>query len=411
MDSQASIDLYAPNVQEDWFPTYRRLRNEFPVYRIPGTSLFVITRYADVLHVLRHQDIFPTGGSATRHRAAQEIYNTKGWPRSTPLSTNPPEHRKFRELVDSFFDAEGSAQWRELIQQTIDDLLNEIIAQSENQSRTSPTADFVAEFALPLPIRVITQIMGFPVHDIPLLKKWSSAWVLPFSGPLDDEQEVWVAENVVEFQHYINDTIEMKRHAPGPDVISHLVQARFDGERLLTNHEIISIVDHLFIGGNETTTFAITSALWILLREPGLYERIRDDRSLIAQFIEECLRLESPTQGLYRTVATDTTVGGVDIPAGAVVHIRYGSANRDERIFPNPDVVDLDRTNTRRHMAFSLGEHHCPGSSLSRLEQNMALNAILDRLPNLHFTPEANNFSHHPGFVLRALQELHISWT
>jgi len=410
MNPQASVDLYAPTVQEDWFPTYRRLRDESPVYQIPKTSLYVVTRYADVLHVLRHQDIFPTGGASTRNRLAQEIYNTKGWPRSAPLSTNPPEHRTYRELVDPFFDAEGSAQWQELIEITIDDLLNKIISNSVTQSSQNMTTDFVANFALPLPIRVITQIMGFPIQDLPRLRKWSSAWVLPFSGPLNDEQEVWVAENVVEFQHYINDTIEEKRTTPTHDVISSLVRARFDDERPLSNHEIISIVDHLFIGGNETTTFAITSALWILLREPGLYERIRDDRSLVGIFLEECLRLESPTQGLYRMVAVDTVIGDVEIPAGAVVHVRYGSANRDERIFPNPDDVDLDRTNTRRHMAFSLGEHHCPGSSLSRLEQNLALNAILDRLPNLHLTPKLNDFSHHPGFVLRALKELHISW-
>ena len=410
MDPQPSVNLYAPDVQEDWFPAYRQLRNESPVYRIPGTSLFVITRYRDVLHVLRHQDIFPTGGSTTRHKGAREIYNNKGWPRSTPLSTNPPDHRKYRELVDSFFDAEGAAQRSDLIDETIEELLNEITIQSVNHNSTNRHFEFVSSFALPFPLRIITQIMGFPVKDIQQLKKWSEAWVLPFSGPLNDEQEVWVAENVVQFQHYINDIIEWKRSDPGHDVISHLVQVRFDNERLLTQQEIISIVDHLFIGGNETTTFALTSAMWIMLREPGLYERVRDDRTQVPQFIEECLRLESPTQGLYRMVATDTEIGGVAIPKGAVVHIRYGSANRDETIFPNPDVVDLDRTNTRRHMAFSLGEHHCPGSSLSRLEQNLALNAILDRLPNLRLTPDLNDFAHHPGFVLRALKELHISW-
>lgn len=410
MDLQPNVDLYAPEVQEDWFPSYRQLRDTSPVYQIPGTSLFVITRYQDVLHVLRHQDIFPTGGSTTRHKAAREIYNTKGWPRSTPLSSNPPDHRKYRDLIDSFFDAEGAVQWSDLIEETIQELLSGIINKPANQDSASRNFEFVSRFALPFPLRIITQIIGLPVKDIHQLKRWSEAWVLPFSGPLNDEQEVWVAENVVQFQHYINDIIEMKRSEPGHDVISHLVHARFDGERSLTQQEIISIVDHLFIGGNETTTFALTSAMWIMLREPGLYERIRNDRSLISQFIEECLRLESPTQGLYRMVAVDTEIGDVTIPKGAVVHIRYGSANRDERIFPNPDVVDLDRINTRRHMAFSLGEHHCPGSSLSRLEQNLALNAIIDRLPNLHLTPDLNDFSHHPGFVLRALKELHISW-
>ena len=234
--------------------------------------------------------------------------------------------------------------------------------------------------------------------------------VLNVIGPLSVEQEFWVAEQIVEFQHYIYATIEQKRQQPGDDVISGLINATYNDERPLSDHEIITIVDHLYIGGNETTTFAITSALWILLRQPDLYARVRDDRSLVEQFIEEALRLESPTQGLYRVVATDTEINGVAIAKGATVHIRYAAANRDERMFPEPDEVDLERKNSKRHMAFSLGEHHCPGSGLSRLEQSLALNAILDRLPNLRLTPNKNDFSHMPGFVLRALNELHLEW-
>jgi cytochrome P450 len=399
----SDIDLFDPATQEDWFPTYRRLRDEQPVYRMPGTNIHVVTRYDDVLYVLRHQELFPTGSGSTRTAAAREVYETKGWARITPLSTNPPDHRNYRELVDGFFDAKGSLHWQPIIEATIADLLDEMQADG--------SADYVEAFALPLPVRVITRVLGFPATDIPQLKAWSSAWVLPFSGPLTPDQEVWVAEQVVEFQHYIHHHIEAKRAEPGDDVLSSLVDARFGGDRPLSDHEIITIIDHLYIGGNETTTFALTSALWLLLREPGLYERVRADRSLVEPFIEEALRMESPTQGLYRTVAVDTAIGGVPVPAGATLHIRYGAANRDERMFPDPDTVHLDRANVRRHMAFSLGEHHCPGSGLSRLEQQLALNAVLDRLPDLRLAEGRNDFRHLPGFVLRALNELHIDWT
>jgi cytochrome P450 len=399
----SDIDLFDPATQEDWFPTYRRLRDEQPVYRMPGTNIHVVTRYDDVLYVLRHQELFPTGSGSTRTAAAREVYETKGWARITPLSTNPPDHRNYRELVDGFFDAKGSLHWQPIIEATIADLLDEMQADG--------SADYVEAFALPLPVRVITRVLGFPATDIPQLKAWSSAWVLPFSGPLTPDQEVWVAEQVVEFQHYIHHYIEAKRAEPGDDVLSSLVDARFGGDRPLSDHEIITIIDHLYIGGNETTTFALTSALWLLLREPGLYERVRADRSLVEPFIEEALRMESPTQGLYRTVAVDTAIGGVPVPAGATLHIRYGAANRDERMFPDPDTVHLDRANVRRHMAFSLGEHHCPGSGLSRLEQQLALNAVLDRLPDLRLAEGRNDFRHLPGFVLRALNELHIDWT
>jgi cytochrome P450 len=399
----SDIDLFDPATQEDWFPTYRRLRDEQPVYRMPGTNIHVVTRYDDVLYVLRHQALFPTGSGSTRTAAAREVYETKGWARITPLSTNPPDHRNYRELVDGFFDAKGSRHWQPIIEATIADLLDDIEAAG--------SADYVEAFALPLPVRVITRVLGFPAADIPQLKAWSSAWVLPFSGPLTPDQEVWVAEQVVEFQHYIHHHIEAKRAEPGDDVLSSLVDARFGGDRPLSDHEIITIIDHLYIGGNETTTFALTSALWLLLREPGLYARVRADRSLVEPFIEEALRMESPTQGLYRAVAVDTAIGGVPVPAGATLHIRYGAANRDERMFPDPDTVHLDRANVRRHMAFSLGEHHCPGSGLSRLEQQLALNAVLDRLPDLRLAQGRNDFRHLPGFVLRALNELHIDWT
>ena len=401
------INLYSPETQEDWYPTYRLLRDEEPVYQMPGTNMFVVTRYSDVLHVLRHQEIFRTGSTAARTGVAREVYETKGWPRITPLSTNPPEHRQFRDTVDHYFDTEGSKHWQSFIESTIRDLIDKFAGPGIS---SGGTVEIVEAFALPLPVQAITRILGFPAQDIPQLKKWSSAWVLPFSGPLSVEQEFWVAEQIVEFQHYIYAAIAQKRQQPGDDVISGLINATYNGERPLSDHEIITIVDHLYIGGNETTTFAITSALWILLRQPGLYARVRDDRSLVEQFIEEALRLESPTQGLYRVVAADTDIDGVAIAKGATVHIRYAAANRDERMFPDADEVDLERKNSKRHMAFSLGEHHCPGSGLSRLEQTLALNAILDRLPNLRIAPNKNDFSHMPGFVLRALNELHLEW-
>ena len=397
----SDIDLYDPVTQEDWFPTYQRLRDDAPIHQVAGTNLFVVTRYEDVLWVLRHQDIFPTGGTLTRHQRARDVYEEKGWPRITPLSVNPPEHRWYRSLVDRFFDGEGAERWRPEIEAMVAELIDRFA--------TDGRVELVAEFAMPLPLRMITRILGFPDSDIEQLKSWSAAWVLPFSGGLTEEQEVWVAEQVVAFQHYIHDQIDQKRARPGDDVLTALTRARFNDERPLTDHEIITMVDHLYIGGNETTTFAIASAMWILLREDGLHARLRADPALIPAFVEEALRMESPTQGLFRQVAADVERHGVTIPAGAVVHVRYGAANRDERMFSCPDAVDLERPNAKRHMAFSLGEHSCPGSGLSRLEQRIALTALLERLPGLRLADD-NDFTHHPGFVLRALQALHLEF-
>ena len=409
--STDDIDLFDPATQQEWYSAYDRLRVEAPVWQMPGTTTYVVTRYDDVMHVLRHQDVFPSGSGLTgRGSAAHEVYAARGWQRLAPLGTNPPEHRHYRALVDRFFDTAGAERYRELIQVVVDELLDEMVDAAAAAPDGIGRADFVAAFALPLPVRMITRILGFPSADIERLKAWSSAWVLPFAGGLTQEQEVWVAEQVVEFQAYIQEWVDVKRSDPDDDVLSSLVAATYAGERPLTDPEIISIIDHLYIGGNETTTFALTSALWILLREPGLYERVLADRSLIAAFVEEALRLESPTQGLYRRVASDTELGGVQLPAGSTVHIRYAAANRDPAMFPHPEQVDLERPNLRRHMAFSLGEHHCPGEGLSRLEQRVALTSVLERLPALRLA-DGNDFAHEPGFVLRALSRLDIEWS
>lgn len=397
----ADVDLFDPVTQNDPFEAYRHLRDHAPVYRVPGTSMYVVTRYHDIVHVLRHQDVFPTGTGRFRSPRAVQVLTDHATSLATPLSSNPPEHRHYRALVDPFFSGRGAERWADLIDSTITELLDSMAPLGR--------CEFVSAFAEPLPVRVITRILGFPETDIAQLTAWSSAWVLPFAGGLSEDDEVWVAQQMVEFRRYIAEHVQARRARPGDEVISALTQARYADERALTDDEIITIVDHLYIGGNETTTFALTSAMWLMLREPAVYQRLLADRSLIPCFVEEVLRLESPTQGLYRRAAVDTEIAGVPIPAGSAVHLRYGAGNRDERVFTDPDRLDLERPNVRRHLAFGLGEHHCPGEGLSRLEQRRAIAAIVDRLANLALGP-GNTFGHQPGFVLRALEALHLTW-
>ena len=396
------VDLFSPDTQEDWYPTYQYLRDEQPVYRIPGTDEFVVSRYHDIMHVLRHQSIFPTGASKRRSPAAQQVYERGGWERMTPLGTNPPIHRHYRALVDQYLNGPSLDQLRPFIQHAIDALF----VTFERDGRV----EWITQYASLLPGVVISHMLGLPADDLQRLRTWSSAWILPFVRKLEPDQDVWVAEQVVDFYDYLKAAIDQKRRNPGDDIITHLTQVSFAGTRPLTDQEIITIVDHLFIGGNETTTFAMTSGLWILLREPGLFDRIADDQTRIPDFVEEVLRLESPTQGLWRAVSEATVLAGVQIPAGSTVHLRYASANRDEQVFRCPAEIDLDRPNSRRHMAFSLGEHHCPGAGLTRLEQSLTLKAVFDRLPNLRLAEGRNDFAHVPMFTMRSLRELHLEF-
>jgi cytochrome P450 len=402
MFPSVDVDLFSPDTQEDWYPTYQHLRSEQPVYRIPGTNEFVVSRYHDIMHVLRHQSIFPTGASKRRSLAAQQVYERGGWERMTPLGTNPPIHRHYRALVDQYLNSQSLEQQKPFIEHAI----RTLFATFECDGRV----EWITQYASLLPGMVISHMLGLPADDLARLRTWSSAWILPFVRKLEPNEDVWVAEQVVEFYEYLKAAIDEKRTNPGDDIITHLTRASFASTRPLTDQEIITIVDHLFIGGNETTTFAMASGVWILLREPGLFDRIAADRARIPDFVEEVLRLESPTQGLWRAVSEATVLADVPIPAGSTVHLRYASANRDETVFACPAEIDLDRPNSRRHMAFSLGEHHCPGAALTRLEQSLTLEAVFDRLPNLRLAEGRNDFAHVPMFTMRSLRELHLEF-
>ncbi|WP_242128020.1 cytochrome P450 [Sphingobium sp. Sx8-8] len=400
-------DLFGPEANKTWFETYRQLRERAPVYHVPGTSLYILTRYDDIARVVRNSEHF--SNQADRHGGeplllcpeANSIYRERGWPKAFPLSVDPPEHKRFRALVNHFFTGARLEASRPLIERHVHRLIDALPASGE--------VEFIAAFAEPLPAAVITDLLGLPHEDHADLKRWSFAWALPFARGLSREQEIWVAEQGVEFQHYLKRHIDARRADPREDIIAELAHAELD-DRPLDDGEIISMIDHLYIGGNETTAFALASALWLMLRDPSVHDALRADPSRIKGFVEEVLRLESPTQGLYRTATRDTEIGGVPIPRGATIHMRFAAANRDPDVFHEPDCIRFDRPNAMRHMAFSQAEHHCPGSGLSRLEMQIAIEAIITRLANLHLAEGRNSFEHHPGFVLRALKELHIGY-
>jgi cytochrome P450 len=408
----SSIDLFAPQTQENWYPAYDELRENVPVYLVPGTSMYVLTRYEDVAFVSKRTDLFANGpapsGALLQEPEALRIYREKGRIRRAPLSVDPPMHRRYRSLVDPFFTMKAAEMQRSMIEGMINSLIDNWI------DRPTGELEFVRDFALPLPVFVITALLGFPLSDVEQLKVWSEAWVMPFAGRLTSEQQIYVAEQGVAFQNYIVDVINDKRRSPDDSVISHLAHATLEDSdgtsRPLTEEEIIFTTDHLYIGGNETTTFALTSGMWLLLQNDGMQDRLRNEPVKIPQFVEEVLRLESPTQGLYRHTLTDVVIGGVEIPKGSTVHMRFGAANRDQRMFTSPAALDLDRSNSGRHVAFGVGEHHCPGAGLSRFEQVVAFEALLQRVSHFSLHKE-NDFKHKPGFVLRALEALHLEFS
>lgn len=399
-----NVDLMDPAVQADPYAAYDELRRRAPVHEMPGSGFFVVTSHAGVDRVIRDPQTFSIElGSLGmvglfRTQAARRIFADTGWVVGTKLSTDPPEHGGYRKLIDVSFTAGRVRKSEPFIRGLIDELLDGIGDRGE--------CEFVSAFCFPLPMKVIADRLGLPFDDLPRLKIWSEAWVEPFSYAMTPERELEVARLMVELQHYLVAKLEEKRRHPGEDILSDLAIGRLRGERLLSTEEMLGIAEQALVGGNETTTNAIASGMLLLLRHPEIERALRADPALVKPFVEETLRLESPTQGLLRRTTRDTELLGVRIPKGRFVHLRFGAANRDPAFFPDPTRLDLGRRNIGAHMAFSQGEHHCLGAPLARQEMKLAFEQVLARWREISLAVPESELEYIPSFTLRALRRL-----
>jgi cytochrome P450 len=251
---------------------------------------------------------------------------------------------------------------------------------------------------------------------MPILKKWGEAQVRRFvygighRNLLPPEEEMQNAKELAEFMAYVQDQVTRKREHPAEDMTTFLTRVEYYG-RKLTDTEVIGVIFGMHIGGLETTQYALSAEAQILCEQPELWARIQTDRSKLRFFVEESLRVQAPTQGLStRMAGKDVEIRGVKIPAGSILHLRYGAGNRDPEEYECPADVDIDRPAVGRHLTFSQGPRVCPGAGLSRLEQNIAWDRLLDRLETISFAPGKNDFRHQPGIML-GLWNLHLNFT
>ena len=316
-------------------------------------------------------------------------------------------HRQ--ELTDPWVGP-GAARHRDMITRHVDLIIDTWI------DRPGPV-DFVAEFARPLPQRTMASVLGFPVEDIPQLEVWGNAQVMSYvhgcghNNVLTPDQTAEKFRLLAGMSDYVRDQVRAKRANPQDDMISFLTQVEYRAlGRRLTEDEIDGVVYAMVIGGLETTQYALAEQARLLVEHPGLYAQLRDNRELIRPFIEEAMRLRSPTQGLStRITSQDEVFQGVAVPAGSTLHLRYGAANVDADEFEAPHELRLYRKAVTRHLAFSAGPRVCPGAGLSRLEQTIAWNRLADRLADFAYAP-GNTFLHQPGIMLGTL-ELHLDLT
>lgn len=374
----------------DPFPHYERMRQAAPVFHDDQSGSWHVFRYDDVQRVLSEYARFSSRMGGDDPSETGQLFA------SSLITADPPRHRQLRSLVTQAFTPKAVDGLAPRISQLTEELLEGIASLG--------TADLIQELAYPLPVIVISELMGVPAEDRDRFKRWSDVVVSQTrSGAVNEDQHL----TNVEMTGYFLDLIEQRRSRPGNDLISNLLAAEIDGQKLSVA-ELLGFCSLLLVAGNETTTNLIGNAVLCFTEAPGTMERLRQEPSLLPQAIEEVLRFRSPVQSMYRVTVASTTLGDVQIPAGAPLVAWIGSANRDERQFERPARFDVDRS-PNRHLAFGHGIHFCLGAPLARLEARIALEGILSRLPGLALAPGAR-LERMDSTIVYGLKALPASW-
>jgi cytochrome P450 len=387
-----------PEFVADPYPTYHRLRAEDPVHHSP-LGFWVLTRYPDVMGMLRDPRLIKEPIAAfVAARFGMAVPPGLGL---SMLDRDPPDHTRLRGLVSKAFTPKALESLRPHIQQIVDDLL----AHAAGKGRM----DLIEEFAYPLPVRVICEMLGVPVADHERFKQWG----LDIARGLDAimlPPESEVAKRSMAGRHalaaYFRELIAERRAAPRDDMLSALIAAEEAGDKL-NEEELLATCILLLVAGHETTVNLIGNGTLALLRHPDQLRKLRENPGLIGSAVEELLRYDGPVQRTARIPSEDVTIGGQTIGKGEMVMPFLGAADRDPAQFQDPDRLDITRSDNR-HIAFGMGIHFCLGAPLARMEGQIALNTLVQRLPKLGLATDRPEFRQ--SLTLRGLQTLPVSF-
>jgi cytochrome P450 len=383
-----------PAFLDDPYPTYARLRDEDPVHRHPA-GFYVVSRHEDVAFVFKNADLFSSSmmsGARSNSLGPDVVSPVQG----SLIGLDPPEHTRQRNIVSRGFTPRRIGA----LEPRIRSICDALIAKIEGRAGF----DLVSELSVPLPVTVITELLGLPPERHDDFKRWSSELVQgPSSAMRLAEREKLIAV-MAEFRAFMSGAIEERRRAPGDDLISILITAEEEGG-LLTADQVIGFSTLLVVAGAETTTNLIGNAVLALAAHPALLERARGDLGFVPAVLEETLRWDSPVQLLARTATREVTVRDTQIPRGAFVMMLIGSANRDARQFPDAERFDPAR-DTSGHLAFGAGHHFCLGAALARLEARIALEGLLSRLPPFRIAD--GPVERHGSFLVRGPKALPV---
>lgn len=400
--TMADVDLFGPEFAADPHATYRRLRETTPVCRVAlpdRGAAWLVTRYDDVLGVLRDHERFSTramlsqtGDLPDLSPAARDVMSLLDRFMS---SNDPPDHTRLRTLVQRSFTPRLISEMRPYVERLAEERLDAV------ERRGTRRMDLIADFAFPLPVTVIMRLLGIPPGDREDLRRWS-ARIVTFDRSAESAEAL--AGDVAEFIGYVRALLDAKRRDPADDLLSAL--AAPSGSDRLSDLELVSMTFGLIFSGHETTTHLLGNGTLSLLDQPGQLALLRADPALMPHAVEEILRYDGPVEIRRRLATADVDVGGRRIRRGDVVLLALAAANRDPAYFTHPEKLDVSRT-ANPHLSFGRGIHGCMGAVLARLEAEAALAALLRRMPDLApAVPRAELVWRPSGLHLRGLEAL-----
>jgi cytochrome P450 len=383
---------FDPGFRADPYPAYARLRATDPVHVSPF-GFTVLTRYDDVARTLRgsefardieaHVEERPDDPRRARRERLRQR-REDGSSAKTILNLDPPDHTRLRRLVSLAFTPSAIERLRPRVQQLVDDVLDRAAEQG--------SIELVEELAFPVPFQVISDLLDLPTDSRDEIRDWSQLLTAALEPTVDDATLDASEQAVIEMGAYLSDVVEHRRRNLGDDVLSALILAEEEGDRL-SPAELMSFVILLYVAGHETTVNLIGNGTLALLRNPDELRRWAADPALDAGAVDELLRFDGPVQQTVRVPTIDVTYAGLDgtaitVPKGTLVMTVLGSASHDPAVFDDPSALRLDRPNANRHLGFAAGVHYCLGASLAKLEAGVAITSLIRRFPHLSLAGE-----------------------
>ena len=382
------LDLTDPDFVADPYPVFARLRSEAPLVWHEPTSQWLTLTFALTNAVLRDRQM---GRLWQDKQPAEQFEPFNRLHRHQMMENEPPDHTRLRSLVTKAFARGHIERLRPRVQQIADDLLD--------RASGSGQFDLIADYAEPLPVLIIAELLGVPEEDHHLLRPWSAAIVKMYEYGRSADVEPAAVTASAEFYDYMRGLARVRRADPREDLVSHLAAVEDGGERLSAD-ELVASAILLLNAGHEASVNAFGNGMVALLGHPDQLARLRADDSLVPSAIEEMIRFDAPLQLFERTARADVELGDVTVPAGGKVAALLGAANRDPAAFEAPDTFDIGR-HPNQHIGFGAGLHHCIGAPLARMELQISLPTLMHRCPSLRLAGEPVR---RPTFVLRGYE-------